>query len=124
MSTHHIEIKQPSESGIGTKVMIDGKELHNIKSVSYSVSAGEIPITEISIMGLNDIDIHDCGIILDIDPTNLQESVVILQNELKQHSDLYESFRASIHSAIKDSHKEIWSGDLAEHILKRIIGEE
>lgn len=56
--------------------------------------------------------------------TDIKQSIIILQNELQKHTDLYEAFRASIQSAIKDAPKEIHERDLAELVLKRIIGEE
>lgn len=54
--------------------------------------------------------------------TDIKQSIIVLQHELQKHTDLYDAFRASIQSAIKDAPKEIYERDLAELILKRIIG--
>lgn len=55
---------------------------------------------------------------------NIRNSINTLRTELQKHTDLYDAFHASIQSAIKDAPKEIYERDLAELILKRIIGEE
>lgn len=89
---HHIEIKQPTESWKGTKVILDGEKLHGVTSVDYSVAVDEVPETKISLQGLHDLDINSGYITLDICPTNLQEAVIILQDELKKHGDLYNGF--------------------------------
>lgn len=133
---HHIEIKQSEKGRFATKIMLDGKELHKVTRIAYSASIEEMPLTEISMLGFNDIDIHDCFVKLDITPTNLQEAVVILMDELKKHGDLYAAFWSSIASSIKENTYELSQRDeygllqsvnemeLAEKILRRIIGEE
>lgn len=53
----------------------------------------------------------------------VQQAVNVLQNELLKHGDLYTGFLASIESAIKECPQESYSSELAESILKRLIGE-
>lgn len=54
---------------------------------------------------------------------DIKQAIVVLRNELSKHADLYEAFRASIQSALDDVPCKL-SEEYAEHILKRIIGEE
>lgn len=54
----------------------------------------------------------------------VEEAVKVLRNELLKHEDFYNGFLASIISAIKDSESNIYASEMAENILKRIIGEE
>lgn len=50
---------------------------------------------------------------------------IILHDELLKHGDLYDSFSASITSALNEvPNGECYTKELSEHILKRIIGEE
>lgn len=127
---HHIEIKQPTESWVGTKVILDGEEVHGVTSVNYSVAVEENPKIQISMKGIHNLDINTNNIVFDIAPTNLREAVIILQEELKKHGDLYNAFLASIESSLSE-HCSMCVGknsnsnrEVAEKILKRIIGEE
>lgn len=54
---------------------------------------------------------------------DIQQAIIVLRDELLKHTDLYEAFRASIQSALDDVPCKL-SAEYAEHILKRIIGEE
>lgn len=54
---------------------------------------------------------------------DIQQAIIVLRNELSKHTDLYDAFHASIQSALEDVPCKL-SGEYAEHILKRIIGEE
>lgn len=123
MSENHIEITQRNGSGIGTTVKLNGKNI-KAKSVSYDYYDGELPSTTIEMIGdSNTLDILGGDVIIDICPTNLQNAIIILKNELQKHTDLYDAFRASIQSALDDVPCKL-SAEYAEHILKRIIGEE
>lgn len=53
----------------------------------------------------------------------IQQAVNVLRDELLKHGDLYAGFFASIESAIKECPHESYSSELAELILKRLIGE-
>ena len=54
---------------------------------------------------------------------NIPWAIITLQNELMKHGDLYDAFIASINGAIEDI-KHAGKLNPAEHILKRVIGEE
>lgn len=54
---------------------------------------------------------------------DIQQAIIVLKIELQKHTDLYEAFRANIQSALDDVPCKL-SEEYAEHILKRIVGEE
>ena len=123
MSENHIEIMQRNGSGIGTTVKLNGKNIR-AKSINYYYCADDIPSTTIEMIGdSNVLDILGGDVTIDICPTNLQGAVVVLKHELQKHTVLYEALRASIQSALNDVPCKL-SEEYAEHILKRIIGEE
>lgn len=56
-------------------------------------------------------------------PCKLSEACKILLEELQKHGELYDGFKASITSAIKDSPNYTPTEKVAERILNRMIGE-
>ena len=61
----------------------------------------------------------------DFTPETVQQAVVVLRNELLKHGMIWESFKASISSAIKDECSGVYADSKnAELILKRLIGED
>lgn len=54
----------------------------------------------------------------------VEKAVIVIKKELETHRDLYKGFKASIESALRDLPEESDLPDAAEHILRRIIGEE
>lgn len=56
---------------------------------------------------------------------NVQQAANVLTDELRKHGDLYKAFLASIESSLSEHHENSRSHhEVAEKILKRIIGEE
>lgn len=56
-------------------------------------------------------------------PCKLSEACKILLEELQKHGELYDGFKASITSAIKDTPNYTPIEKFAERILNRMIGE-
>ena len=56
-------------------------------------------------------------------PCRLSEACKILLEELQKHGELYDGFKASITSAIKDTPNYTPIEKVAERILNRMIGE-
>lgn len=55
---------------------------------------------------------------------DLQTACQIIRDELLKHEDFYNSFVASVQSAIREVPEECWSIELADRVVKRISGEE
>lgn len=53
----------------------------------------------------------------------VQQTVNVLRNELMKHGDLYDGFRASIESVLKEIPTEAGLYDVAEKIMNRLIGD-
>lgn len=54
----------------------------------------------------------------------IQHAVTVVRDELLKHGDLYDGFRASIGSTLKEIPSEMGLYDVAEKILDGLIGEE
>ena len=125
---HNIQIKgkKCSDSIIECpRIYIDGKEipLNTILSASYSISPNVVSFLELELFGFPEIDTYG-EVIINVTPTNVKEACKILRNELLKHGDLYDGFKASIISALKETGFAEDIRDVADRTLKRIIGEE
>lgn len=54
----------------------------------------------------------------------IQQAVTVVRDELLRHGDLYDGFRASISSTLKEIPAGMGVYDVAEKILSGLIGEE
>lgn len=54
----------------------------------------------------------------------IQQAVTVVRDELLKHGDLYDGFRASISSTLKEIPAGMGLYDIAEKILDGMIGEE
>ncbi len=123
MKEQRIQIENQNMGSIGTKYVIDGHEIKNIKSVNFSMSAFEAPVFKFETFGIPDIDITG-EICFSFTPQTVSESIYVLRNELLKHGDLYNGFKASIESALKEVPAGSDPHDEADMILRRVIGEE
>lgn len=129
----NVKIEQDKENKHIHRVFKDGKKIERVRAINFDISAGEIPIVLVEIAGGCNFegmaDIH-----FDYSPYTVKEACKILRDELLKHEDLYDGFVASILSALKENSRYIGDGEteivaefgenqLAEEILKRIIGE-
>ncbi len=118
-----VKVVNEKESWLGTKCYIDGQEIDRVRAVDFRVAVDEIPTFDFEMFGAPEIDMVG-DIRFSFTPKTVEEAVKVLRNELKKNEDFYNGFRASIVSAIKDSESGIYASQMAENILKRIIGEE
>ena len=54
----------------------------------------------------------------------IQQAITVVRDELLKHGDLYDGFRASINSTLKEIPTGMGLYDVAEKILDGLIGEE
>ena len=118
-----VEIKNPNESWIGTKCIIDGKIIPNVRSVDFHVGVEEVPEFTFNTIGIPDIDVMG-RVVFAPSPTNLQEACKIIAHELQEHGELYDAFVSSVESAIEESPSGTYCSELADRIVKRISGEK
>ena len=96
-----VRIYNPFGSGwLGTRYLIDGKKVRNVKSVDFHVSVGEIPKFEFEISGLPDIEMFR-DIRFRFTPESVTDAVAILRHELLTHGEVYNGFKASLKTAIE-----------------------
>lgn len=114
-----VEIKKDV---VATRVYVDGAEVPYVLAYSLHQSADKIPTVELELLFSEMQCSLDCADV-QYSTNTVQQAVNVLRTELLKHSDLYTGFLVSIESAIKECHNESYSSELAESILKRLIGE-
>lgn len=123
----NVKIEQDTEKRPYFRVYKDGQEITRVKHIDANFDVDEILTVNVEIVGGLDFegmaDIH-----FDYSPYTVKEAFKILREELVKHDDLYSGFLSSIESSLKEQkvtglpfQSEI---EIAENILKRIIGEE
>ena len=136
MAIPRIKVVNSNESWNGTEYYIDGKKISNVRSVDFRVAVYEAPQFTFETLGLPDIDMYG-DIQFSFTPETVQQAAVVLRNELLKRGVLYDSFFASMRSAIDDDFwntRETCGNDLdigeddfneaAELMLNRLIGLE
>lgn len=118
-----VEIKNRNEAWLGTKCIVDGRSIPNVRSVDFHFGVEEVPEFTFNTNGIPDIDVMGC-VVINPSTNNLQEACQIITHELQKHGEFYDAFVASVSSSIHEVPEEMWSGELAEKIVKRISGEE
>ena len=129
-----VKIEQDKENPGIYRFYQDGNEIKRVVEANLDISVDSLPEVNITIGGGCDFegmaDIH-----FDYSPYTIKEACKILRDELLKHGDLYDGFVESILSVLKENSRYIGDGEteiiaeygenqLAERILKRIIGEE
>lgn len=123
----NVKIEQNEEKRPYFRVYKDGQEITRVRHVDANFDVDEVPTVNVEIAGGLDFegmaDIH-----FDYSPQTVKEACKILREELFRHGDLYMAFLASIESSLREQKITALpfqpESDIAENILKRIIGEE
>ena len=119
----NVKIEQITEKRPYFRVYKDGQEITRVRHIDANFDVDEVPTVNVEIVGGFDFegmaDIH-----FDYSPCTVKEACKILRDELLKHGDLYDGFKASIISALKETGFAEDIRDVADRTLKRIIGEE
>ena len=119
----NVKIEQITEKRPYFRVYKDGQKITRVRHIDANFDVDEVPTVNVEIVGGLDFegmaDIH-----FDYSPQTVKEACKILREELMAHGDLYNGFLSSIQTAIKEAPNYVKKRELAERILKRIIGEE
>ena len=130
----NVKIEQITEKRPYFRVYKDGQKITRVRHIDANFDVDEVPTVNVEIVGGLDFegmaDIH-----FDYSPYTVKEARKILRDELMKHGDLYNGFVSSILSVLKENFRYIGDGEteivaeygenqLAEEILKRIIGED
>ena len=131
-----MKIEQDKENPNIHKVFVDGKQIEKITHLDFQINPLEIPSVTLNIERMSGADFEGQAEVNFLkDPFTVQNACKILRDELLKHGDLYDGFKASIISVMKENSRYIGDGEmeiiaeygenqLAEEILKRIIGED
>lgn len=125
MGKHKVDLKMYKKPAM-VQPFIDGEPLPFCKEV---VNGRDMKTNEETIKFMTIDDEIVCSTVRNCDLTAyVKIACIILQDELLKHGDLYNGFLSSIESSLKEQkvtalpfQPEI---DIADKILKRIIGEE
>ena len=125
----NVKIEQDKENKHIHRVFIDGKQIEKITHLDFQVNPMEFPSVTLNIERMSGIDFEGQAEVNFLkDPFTVQEACKILRDELLKHGDLYNGFISSIESALKEQKVTGLpfqpESDIADKILKRIIGEE
>lgn len=119
----NVKIEQNDEKCPYFRVFKNGQEIPGVRHVDANFDVDEVPTVNVEIAGGFDfegmVDIH-----FDYSPQTVKEACKIIREELLKHGDLYDGFKASIISALKEAGFAEDIRDVADRTLKRIIGEE
>ena len=132
----NVKIEQDKENEHIHRVFVDGKQIEKITHIDFEINPCEIPSVTLNIERMSGVDFEGQAEVNFLkDPFTVQNACKILRDELLKHGDLYDGFVESILSMLKENSRYIGDGEteivaeygenqLAEEILKRIIGEE
>lgn len=119
----NVKIEQDKENPGMHTIYQNGNEIKRVVEANINIRADSFPEVNITIGGGFDFegmaDIH-----FDYSPQTVKEACKILREELLKHGDLYDGFKASIISALKETGFAEDIRDVADRTLIRIIGEE
>lgn len=123
-----VRITNPEPNNwVGTKYLIDGKEIHGVRAVDFRVAVDEIPVFNFEMMSVPDIEM-ECLAQISVEPKTIKDAILILRHELLQHGEIYNGFKASLKSAL-EAHN--YCGlpfepeeEIAGKMLDFMIGEE
>lgn len=130
----NVKIEQDKKNEMIHRVFVNGEKLKRVNHIDFNIDVAEVPQVNVGIVGGCDFE-GMADIRFDYSPYTVKEACKILQDELLKHGDLYDGFKASIISVMKENSRYIGDGEmeiiaeygenqLAEEILKRIIGED
>ena len=121
----NVKIEQDKENPNIHRVFIDGKQIEKITHLNFQVNPLEIPSVTLNIERMSGIDFEGQAEVNFLkDPFTAQNACKVLREEIMKRNDLYNGFVSSIRTAIEEAPNYIKNRELAERILKRIIGEE
>lgn len=119
----NVKIEQDKENKHIHRVFIDGEKLKRVNHIDLNIDVAEVPQVNVGIVGGCDFegmaDVH-----FDYSPYTVKEACKILREEIMKRNDLFDGFVSSIQTAIEEAPNYIKNRELAERILKRIIGED
>lgn len=125
----NVKIEQDKENKHIHRVFVDGKQIEKITHLDFRVNPSEFPSVTLNIEQMSGVDFEgQAEVNFMNDPFTVQNACKILKEELLKHGDLYNGFRSSIESSLKE--QKVTGipfqpeSDIAENVLKRIIGEE
>ena len=121
----NVKMEQDKENDHIHRVFVDGEQIEKITHLDFQINPCEIPSVTLNIERMSGVDFEgqaEVNFLKDL--FTVKNACKILRDELLKHGELYDGFKASIYSALKEMPEEMWIDEMPELILNRIIGEE
>lgn len=118
-----VKVVNEREGWLGTQCYINDQKIERVRGIDFHVAVDEIPKFYFEMSGMPKIDMPG-DVRFSFAPHTVEEAVKVLRHELLKHGDLYDGFRASISSTLKEIPAGMGVYDVAEKILDGMIGEE
>lgn len=123
----NVKIEQDKQNEMIHRVFVNGEKLKRVNHIDLNIDVAEVPQVNVGIVGGCDFE-GMADIRFDYSPYTVKEACKIIRDELLKHGDLYNGFISSIESSLKEQKVTGLpfqpENDIADKILKRIIGEE
>lgn len=119
----NVKIEQDKQNEMIHRVFVNGEKLKRVNHIDLNIDVDEAPQVNVGIVGGCDFE-GMADIYFDYSPYTVKEACKILRDELLKNVELYNGFVSSIQTAIEEAPNYIKNRELAERILKRIVGEE
>ncbi len=123
-----VRIEQDKDKPYKHKVEVNGVDFSD-STYSVEIESESIPEVNIKIRGAIPLYVAEqAKVNFDFSPTSIQDAIFILYIHLKEDKDYYDAFLASIESSVNE--QELYGlpfqprHEIAEKILKRIMGDE
>ena len=124
MALPRVKVVNPNEGWMGTESYIDGKKIHNIRSVDFRVAVDEAPQFTFETLGLPEIDMPG-DVQFSFTPETVQQAAAVLKHEFETNEKSRYALYDSVRSVLDESDIECTSINmLAVKIGNRIIGLE
>ena len=121
----NVKIEQDKENKHIHRVFIDGKQIDKITHLNFQVNPLEFPTVTLNIERMSGVDFEGQAEVNFLEtPFTVENFCNILRDELLKHGDLYDGFKASVISTLIEIGFCEDVRDVADRVLKRIIGEE
>lgn len=117
-------VRVESSSETGTRVFVGDSELKNVRSITFEQDFDNCPEFIFRTAGFPNIAVEDAAVKFEFTPNTSLDAAKVLRHQLFSDIELYDAFRSSILSAIREAPDDIYDYELAEMILKRIMGKE
>lgn len=122
MNMHKADIKM--NDNFNSTITVDDKEMKYVTALDLHMDTQSVPELTLQMMVMPEASLYS-AVYIEYTPNSLQEASKMLIQEIENNPSMRSGIIFSIVSALNDYNLPFMPEDeLADHILKRVIGEE